>query len=40
MLGLPESTEVNKILYKNKLFEYLKLKANEKEKFNEDIKKN
>ena len=39
MLGLPESTAVNKILYKNKLFEYLKLKANEKEKFNEDIKK-
>ena len=39
MLGLPESTKVNKILYKNKLFEYMKLKTSEKEKFNQDIKK-
>ena len=39
MLGLPESTKVNKILYKNKLFEYMKLKTSEKEKFNKDIKK-
>ena len=39
MLGRPESTKVNKILYKNKLFEYMKLKTSEKEKFNQDIKK-
>ena len=39
MLGLTESTKVNKILYKNKLFEYMKLKTSEKENFNEDIKK-